>query len=98
MQDADDLRPGPATGPEHAVQGGERQAGRAGVDGVGQVPRRDGTGLAEERGELILVDGRALAVGDGEGLDQPGQPAEILAEMVAEPLGRPAGQADRRRP
>ena len=79
----------PATWPEQAVERMERRGTVAVIDGVGEVPGRNASTLAEERLELSGVDAGALAVGGLEHVEDRRQPSDILAEMVGEkPCGR----------
>ena len=43
-------------------------------------------------------DGRALPVGGGQGLDDAGQPPEVVPEMLAEPVDGRGVEAHRQRP
>ena len=81
VQHADHLGRMPATGVEHPSQGHQRVGDRARVDRVGQLPGRHRPGAPQERLQLESRDRGALAVGGDQGLDDPGQPAEIVTEV-----------------
>ena len=85
VKDGQDHQRVAITGPEEPVEGGERCLGVAAVDCVGEVPRRNGAGLAKERLELRHTDLGAFAVGGNEGLDQRRQTAHVLAQVLSQP-------------
>ena len=87
VDDGDDLERGPAPGPRHAVQDGQGLGRGTPVDGVGQVPRGHRPGLPQEGLELAHPDGRPLAVGRGQGVEHPGQPSQVLTQVLAQALG-----------
>src|SRR5206468_11768899 len=81
---------------EEAVQVLEGRRRVTAVDGVGQLPRGDAPGLAEEGADVVLADVGALAVGGGQQLEEGGQAADVLAEMGGEKVGGTSVELDRR--
>ena len=65
------------------AQGGGRVTG---VDGVGQVPRSERSGVAQEGLELGHRHRGPRAIGGGQHVEQPGQPAHVRPEMVGRHL------------
>ena len=74
---------------QHPVEHLEGRRRPTGIDGVGQVPRRQRPGLAEERLEVGGGDRRPPAVGGGQGVEQAGEAPHVRTQVLAQPgLGR----------
>ena len=78
------------------LQQRQRRRRVAGVDGVGQLPRRHAAGLAEERLDVAPAEAPAVAERGG----QRGQEAVEAADVLAEALGdaSPRAGVDSRTP
>ena len=73
---------------DHPVEVQERLVHVAPVDRIGEVPRGDPTGAAEERLDFCRPNPRPLAVRGNEILDDPGESPHILAEVIQEQVAR----------
>jgi hypothetical protein len=72
---------------QHPPQRPEGDVGPPAVDGVGQLPRRDGAGLPEERPEVLGTDLGPLPVGGRHRREQVLEATEVLPEVLVEQGG-----------
>ena len=70
--------------PQHPVEHGEGVGRPPSVDGVGQVPGGQGSGLAEERLQVGGGDGGPRPVGRGQRVEQALEPADVAAQVLGE--------------
>ena len=70
---------------QHPVQHAEGGGGPTGVDRFAQVPRGERARLPQEGLEIGHRDRGPLAVGRGQGVEEPGQPAHVGPEVLAQP-------------
>ena len=78
----------PAAGLRHPGEESDRGGRVAGVEGVGQLPRRDVTGLAEERLHVLRRQRGGRAERSGERGEDAVESPDVLAEAFRDPARR----------
>ena len=66
-----------------------------GVDGVGEVPGGERPRLAQERLEVVEGDRGPGPVGRGQGVEQTGEPAHVVAQVLGQAGGGGAVESHR---
>ena len=88
MQDRHDLQRVSTTGVHHPTEERQRLGGVAGVDRIGEVPRRHSPGVAEERLDLGEREHVVGAVGAGERGQDAVEASGVLTEPGTELVSR----------